>query len=100
MKRIITYSLLSEAEDSDGYYADISAFTSRWAQQALPGLTEWVEGFRAERRLRHLPERTPESCAFDLLVIGVLLREHRDEINLLSGAGGAILNGLISFQER
>jgi hypothetical protein len=76
MKRIITYSLRKEERSSDNYYRTIADFSQRWIEAAQASIGAHVAGFRAYRKQSGQPERSFPECAFELLVLGVMLREH------------------------
>lgn len=100
MPPIITYSLNADAPDSDDYYSAVSVFADDWLGAALPSLADLAAGFRAERARRGAPDRSPASCALDLLALGVLLRQHGGESARLPGWGEGLLRGLLALQER
>jgi hypothetical protein len=49
---------------------------------------------------RSLPDRPPAACAFDLLVLGILWREHGGDSVRLSHAGKYILRCMLEIQDR
>jgi uncharacterized protein len=100
MEQAITYSLRLGADNSGGYYDSISAFADEWEKMARLAVGDLIADFRKERLDRDLPDRAPSVCAFDLLVIGVLLREHGAESRALPGWGKGILHRLVMAQER
>ncbi len=100
MERKITYCLREGALDSDGFYAMLATFADDWTERTLPGVADLVDGFRSEHAQRGLPDRPPASCAFDLLVLGVLLREHGRESVGWPGWAERFMRTLLSIQER
>lgn len=76
---ILTYSLRSEARNSDGYYATIARFADEWQADARAAVGDIVRRFQAFRRQMGWRERSEVECAFELLALGVLLREHGGE---------------------
>ncbi len=86
MPRIITYSLRREAQNSDDYYRMIARFADDWTARAARGLKDVVASFRLFRQeagskipFRGLSDRSEAEYAFELLALGVLLREHGAE---------------------
>ncbi|MBN2385382.1 MAG: DUF116 domain-containing protein [Anaerolineales bacterium] len=100
MTRLISYTLCRAEANSDLYYQTIAAFADAWLAAALPLLADLADGYRFWRSRRRLPERSPASCAFDLLVVGVLLREHGQEFTRLPDWGERALGGMVDLQER
>jgi hypothetical protein len=100
MERKITYCLREEALDSNDFYATLSSFAYAWTEGTLPGVADLVDEFRSERAQRGLPDRPPASCAFDLLVLGVFLREHGRESAVLPDWAERFMRTLLSIQER
>ena len=88
MPRIITYSLRRGAQNSDEYYRVIARFADDWTVHAVRVLKDVVVSFRLFRQeagskipfrgLAGGPEADAER-AFELLALGVLLREHGAE---------------------
>ena len=83
--RIITYSLRAGARTSDEYYRDIARFTDRWVEAATRQMRDGIVRFREFRRENDLADRSEAECAFELLTLGVLLREHCAEAKGLPG---------------
>ena len=100
MERKITYCLREEALDSNDFYATLSSFAYAWTEGTLPGVADLVDEFRSERAQRGLPDRPPASCAFDLLVLGVFLREHGRESAVLPDWAERFMRTLLSIQEQ
>jgi hypothetical protein len=71
-----TYSLAPDDDCADGYYLAVAALADRWEVRAREIAGELVEEFRAFRRVARLPDQSFAERAFELLVVGVLLREH------------------------
>ena len=100
MTRIITYSLRLEAPTSDGYYQAIADFADSWLTQVGPQAKDLAAGFRAYRQKRGAADRSDEEHLFELLALGVLIREHgRDASRMPSWVEG-LLRGLVSIQDR
>ncbi|MBI3362715.1 MAG: DUF116 domain-containing protein [Chloroflexi bacterium] len=76
MPRIITYSLRLNGRTSDEYYRAIEKFADEWTSGVTVAMGGLIAGFRAWRRKSGQPDRTDAECAFELLALGVLLREH------------------------
>src|SRR5574341_2201329 len=86
MPRIITYSLRREAQNSDDYYRAIARVADEWTARAVRRLKDVVITFRLFRQeagskipFRGLSDRSEAEYAFELLALGVLLREHGAE---------------------
>lgn len=80
MTNIITYSLRQAEEDSGEYYRDISAFADAWLAEAAHESSDLIASFRAFRLSRGDTDRSDGEYAFETLVMGVLWREHGDEV--------------------
>ncbi len=100
MTRIITYSLRLDKRNSDDYYQTIAAFANQWAAGATRTAAGVIAGFREFRRRHGEPDRSDAEYAFELLALGVLLREHGREAGRLPDWAAHILNLLVSAQER
>jgi len=79
MPRIITYSLRRGAQNSDEYYRVIARFTDDWTAHAVRVLKDVFISFRLFRQEAGLNDRSDAEYAFELLALGVLLREHGAE---------------------
>ena len=75
MPRIITYSLRRGAQNSDEYYRVIARFTDDWTAHAVRVLKDVFISFRLFRQEAGLNDRSDAEYAFELLALGVLLRE-------------------------
>jgi hypothetical protein len=82
MTRFRTYSLALGARNSDDYYRTIAAFADDWLASSLPLVPEITADFRAFLKHAGLPGRSDMEIAFEMLVLGVLLREHGREAAL------------------
>lgn len=100
MTRIITYSLRLDGRNSDDYYKTIAAFADQWAANATRSAAGIIAGFREFRRRQGEPDRSDAEYAFELLALGVLLREHGGEAGRLPDWAVHILNLLVNAQER
>jgi uncharacterized protein len=83
MTRIITYSLRQAEQDSSKYYRDIAAFVDTWLGGAVSEANDLITGFREFRLSRGEADRSDAEYAFELLVLGVLWREHGAEAAVL-----------------
>jgi uncharacterized protein len=79
MPRIITYSLRRGAQNSDDYYRVIARFADEWSARAARATKDVTTSFRLFRQEGGLPDRSEAEYAFELLALGVLLREHGTE---------------------
>jgi hypothetical protein len=100
MTRIITYSLKPDTSDSDGYYRTISAFEDTWMAQTRPEVLDLLTGFHGFRQSRGEADRSDEEYLFELLALGVHLREHGGEASRMPGWVEYLLQGLVSIQNR
>jgi uncharacterized protein len=100
MVQTITYSLRLADNKSNGYFDSISAFADEWEKNSICALEDLITGFCRDRQNQDLPDRAPGVCAFDLLVIGVLLHEHGAESRAMPGWAKRILHWLVKAQER
>jgi hypothetical protein len=85
MNPIITYSLKPDAVDSNEYYRTISAFADEWLAQSLPEVQDLVAGFREYHLSRSGVDLSEAEYTFELLALGVLLREHGREARRMPG---------------
>ena len=79
MAKIITYSLCADNDTSDGYYEAVCDLVDQWLPGAIQSMSEIIAGFRQYRSDLGHPDRTDAEYAFELLVIGAMLREHGGE---------------------
>jgi len=100
MVNTITYSLRLDQPDSDAFYRAVSAYARDWLAGALPQAAETITGFRQYRLGGNLPDRSDAEYAFELLALGVLLREHGQEASSLPDFAIRSLNSLLKIQER
>ncbi len=100
MPKIITYSLRLDQPDSGNYYRDIAAFADAWQKTAIQVTAGLMAGFRNYRRKKDLPDRSDGEYAFELLVLGGLLREHATDMACMTGFTRIMLKGLVSLQKR
>jgi hypothetical protein len=100
MTRIITYSLRLDAPNSDEYYRTIAAFADSWLKQASPEVIDLVNGFRAYRLSRGEVDWSDAEVLFELLALGVLLREHKAEASRMPRWAERLLGQLVSIQNQ
>ncbi len=100
MTRIITYSLRFDANNSDGYYRAIAAFADEWLVRAMDQVRGDVTRFRDYRRSRGQVDRSPAEYAFELLALGVMLREHGDEATRWPVPVARALSWMVAAQKR
>ncbi|MBN1312122.1 MAG: DUF116 domain-containing protein [Anaerolineae bacterium] len=96
----ITYSLRLDSPNSDDYYRVIAIFADMWLERAWVRVEECIGGFQAYRRSMGLPERSFAEYAFEMLVLGVLLREYGDQVAELPGWKSWLLGELVRWQKR
>jgi hypothetical protein len=100
MTRIITYSLRPNGRSSDDYYRAAASFADRWTAETTRDAAEAIAGFRNYRRTRGEPDRSDAEYAFELLVLGVMLRVHGGEAAHLSRWLAWSLKRLVRAQDR
>jgi uncharacterized protein len=79
MIRTITYSLHQGARDSGDYYRTIAAFADEWCATHLQRVADITVEFQAFLEDSGQAGRSEIEIAFEMLVLGVLLREHGQE---------------------
>jgi hypothetical protein len=79
MAKIITYSLRGDAATSDGYYQAIARLADEWMPVAQQQMADILATYRVHRQHRKLAQCSDVEYTFELLVLGVLLREHGAE---------------------
>ncbi len=100
MTRIITYSLRLEAQNSDEYYRAIAAFADEWLVRAMGHVGGDVTRFRDYRWSHGAADRSEAECAFELLALGVMLREHGDEAMRWPAPVSHWLSWMVAAQSR
>ncbi len=100
MIEIKPYNLQLQGQESYTYYATISEFTERWQTYAVGQLGDLIIDFLNFRKSSALDTRTPWECAFELLALGVLLREHGGQAARLGHNNADLLEWLNVLQER
>jgi hypothetical protein len=100
MTRIITYSLKLESADSDDYHRAISVFAESWLSRIRPEVEDLVTGFRGHRRIRGEPDRSDAEFIFELLALGVHLREHSREASRMPAWAERLMRWLVAVQNR
>ena len=100
MTRIITYSLCMGMADSNEYYKEIQAFAETWSGKAIREVADPIAKFREYRRLHGESDRSEAEYAFELLALGVLLREHGGEAAKLPAWSIFALKKLMAVQSR
>ncbi len=79
MVNLIPYSLTGDSSTSDRYYHDVKALVDEWLPAATGAMADIIAGFRQYRKDLGHRDRTDAECTFELLVLGVMLREHGSE---------------------
>ena len=100
MTRIITYSLKADSANSDEYYRAISVFADAWLAGTAPQVLDLVRGFRENRQACGEADRSDAEYIFELLSLGVLLREHGREACHTPGWVGRLMHWLADVQNR
>jgi len=100
MTRIITYSLKLDAADSDEYYRAISAFADSWLARTTPEVQDLVTGVREYRQGRGEVDRSDAEYMFELLALGVTLREHSREASRMPAWVEHLMRRLVAVQNR
>lgn len=100
MTRIITYSLKADSQNSDEYYRTITSFADSWLTQATPQVLDLVNGFREYRQSRGEADRSDSEYIFELLALGVYLRERGKEASHMPEWTGRLIGRLVSMQNR
>ena len=98
--RVITYSLKPGSFHSDEYHRTISDFAESWIATVMPDLRDLVNGFRQYRLEQGMADRSDAEYAFELLALGVLLREHGGEAVRMRGRVRRWMSRLIDLQNR
>ncbi len=93
------YSLRIDHGSSDVYFRQIAAFTDHWLAQAAGPLANPAASFQTFLANR-APERSFEEACFEMLVLGVLLREHGGQALRMAPAPAWMLAHLVETQDR
>lgn len=96
----LTYSLRLETHNSAPYYTTIAALADQWLAHVNQVAGRLINDFQRFRRAAGLPERSVAEDAFELLVLGVLLREHSRQAAGLPSWVAHLLAGLVALQNR
>ena len=100
MIEAITYSLRSEqAGNDEEYYQTIRAFTDAWLEETQKTVGALVADFQVWRAGQSLAVRSIGEHAFELLVLGVYLREHGAQAENFPEAAAVLLETLLDAQE-
>ena len=96
------YTLKPGSRSSDAYYHAIAAFTNQWTANAITALSHPTADFQAywSRRYQGQPARTTAEIAFEMLALGVLLREHGEQALQMPPAPAWMLARLVETQDR
>jgi hypothetical protein len=101
MRDPITYSLRLEGTyNSDAYFAAIELLAGQWLERARAQVGDLVDAFRAYANSAYGHARSWPECAFELLMLGVLLHEHADQAADLPAWSAAVLTELVEAQDR
>jgi hypothetical protein len=100
MTCIITYALRLDAADSDEYYRTISEFAESWLTQVKPEDLDLVTGFREFRQSIDKPDRSDAEYLFELLALGVHLREHGLDASRMPAWVEQVMHVLVVVQNR
>ena len=96
MYRKITYCLQLSTSNSDEYYQTISSFAERSIELIKRSHPEIISGFCEYLHQTGLPGRSDVECAFELLALGVYLKEYREKAHRLSPWVNFLLNLLVA----
>ena len=100
MARVITYCLKPGISHSDEYHRTIFAFAESWLAGTKPELQDLIDGFRQYRLEHGAADRSDAEYSFELLAVGVLLREHGREAVRMRGWVGRWMSRLVDLQNR
>ncbi len=100
MTEALTYSLRSyRADNDDDYYQTISSFTDAWLEKAHKTAGLFVTSFQSWRAGQGLTVRSFNEHAFELLALGVYLREHGAQAESFPQAAALVLETLLETQQ-
>ena len=100
MTRILTYSLKADASNSHEYYRTISAFADFWLARTRREVHDLVTGFHEYRQHRCEPDRSEAEYIFELLALGVLIREHGESASHMPRWVERLMHRLVAIQNR
>lgn len=95
------YNLRPGSRSSDAYYQVIAAFTDRWKASVLSALERPTAGFQAywAGQFPDGSARSREEIAFEMLALGVLLREHGEQALQMDPVPAWVLARLVETQD-
>ncbi len=93
------YNLQLQDQGSDSYYTVIADFTRNWQSKAVDQIGGLVIDFLKFRQASALSQRTPWEYTFELLALGVLLREHGGQALRLSRGNADLMEWLTVLQD-
>ncbi|MDR3573767.1 MAG: DUF116 domain-containing protein [Anaerolineaceae bacterium] len=100
MMDAITYSLRSYRSDNDEeYYQTIKSFTDTWLDLTQKSAGELIAGYQSWRKEQGLKVRSFGEHAFELLALGVYLREHGAQAEEFPQAAAILLETLLDVQD-
>jgi uncharacterized protein len=100
MSKIITYSLRADDTASNCYYTAIADLADQWIPDATRMVSDIVADFKAYHRASGQAERTDAEHVYEMLVLGVMLREHGGEANQLPRSIGWLMRRMIALSGR
>jgi uncharacterized protein len=98
-----TYSLRGDQGNSDEYYQVISALADAWIEETTVTVSRVAANFQAFAAgcgSKEQPERLTAETAFEMLVLGVLLRERGAQALQMPAVPAWMLARLIETQDR
>ena len=100
MPPILTYSLKPTTDNSDEYYQTISAFADVWNENLKNKTADILTGIREYPQNKSESDRSDEERAFELLALGVFLREYSQEAHRFPHWSNKVLILLVSARNR
>ncbi|MCE1253961.1 MAG: hypothetical protein LWX83_10480, partial [Anaerolineae bacterium] len=94
------YNLKNSNGNSNDYYQRIQLFTLEWTKNVHPWLEGRIQLVQAYRISRGLSERSFNELAFELLSIGINLREHGLQAKSMPDGVIRLLRKIINLQKR
>jgi len=96
----LTYALRLSTSNSDEYYQTISIFAEGSIDAIKSRYPDILSGFRKYLQENGLSERSEAEVAFELLALGVFLKEYLDEAHRFPGWSKDLLNLLLASRNR